>query len=118
MLKRSKEIDHELHAVEQRIKTYAKYNQFLHHSLIHHLNKYDLNTAENYVQYAMDGILFAVEGWVPVDKISVVHGLVENRDVHMEEVAIEPNDRVPTYLENRGASRLGEDLIRSMIFLQ
>jgi V/A-type H+-transporting ATPase subunit I len=32
-------------------------------------------------------------------------------DVHVEEIAIETTDAVPTYLENEGAGKMGEDLV-------
>ena len=31
--KRIKEIEKEIHAIGERLKTYAKYNEFLHHAL-------------------------------------------------------------------------------------
>lgn len=101
----------ELHATEQSLKTYAKYNEFLHHALIAKLNNHDLKAAQSHVQPRVDDQLFVTEGWVPVNKLDELQPLVHELNIHTEETAIEPTDSVPTYLENHGASRIGEDLV-------
>lgn len=108
--KRAFTVENELHETEQRLKTYARYNSFLHHALIHKLNAYHLNEALNGVQ-AVENNLFAIEGWVPVNKMKELEQLVAAMNVHVEEIAIEPTDAIPTYLENEGANKIGEDVI-------
>lgn len=105
------EIWKEIHEVEKRLKTYAKYNKFLHQALIYKFNRYDLQAAQNDVTMAMDDHLFAAEGWVPVNKVTEVKNLLHEVDVHAEEIATEPKDAVPTYLENKGLPRVGEDIV-------
>jgi V/A-type H+/Na+-transporting ATPase subunit I len=102
---------HELHETEQHLKTFAKYNTFLHHALVHKLNGYHLYEAEKYAQPELEGELFAVEGWVPVTKLNALKALVDQMQVHDEEIAIDSKEIVPTALENQGISRLGEDLV-------
>ncbi len=97
--------------VEHELRHYMKYNEFLHHALIEKLNRYHLHNAQTYVQQAMGGSLFAVEGWVPVNKVSQLDDVIGKLNVYYEEIAIEPTDVIPTYLENHGVSRLGEDLV-------
>ncbi len=108
---RLKEKESEAHAVEQELKKYAKYNTFLHQALNHQLNRFNLRSAEQLPREEMEGALFAVEGWIPADKISSLHTLTEDLLVHFEEIAIEKNEVIPTYLENTGVSRIGEDLV-------
>jgi len=79
--------------------------------LIDKLNTYHLYDAQSYVQAALGGSIFAVEGWVPESKLSTLDLLVERFNVYVEEIEIEPEDVKPTYLENEGLSRLGEDLV-------
>lgn len=109
--KRLREIRKELHMVDERLKSYAKYNVFLHHGLIYKLNTYHLLDAKSQVNFPMEGQLFAIEGWVPVTKEAMLQDLIKHSNVHVEQIAIDPNDAIPTYLENEGPSRLGEDLI-------
>lgn len=104
-LKKQKLIEHQLNA-------YSKFNKLLHHHQVNLLNKYHLFTVQNYVQGAMDGKLFAIEGWIPANKIADVEQFVKPLHVHAEEIAIEPTDIIPTYLENKGLSEIGEDVVK------
>lgn len=104
-------LEREIHETEHALKPYAKYNRFLHEALIEKLNVYHLQSAEHDVQTALEDTLFSVIGWIPENKIPEVEQLVEKMHVHMSEVAIEPADVVPTYLENEGINRIGEDVI-------
>ncbi len=67
--------------------------------------------AQNKVSYEIDDSLFVIQGWVPVNKIAELDELVKEFDIHCEEIAFEESDFVPTYLENKGAARMGEDLV-------
>ncbi|NGX42547.1 MAG: hypothetical protein K940chlam7_00827 [Chlamydiae bacterium] len=109
--KRYAQIQHEIAEKEQELKAYAKYNQFLHQGLVRKYNDYNLETAKKSANPEMEGNLFAVEGWVPENKIDQLHEMLKELDVHVVEIAIEPNELVPTFLENKGASRIGEDLV-------
>lgn len=97
--------------IEHKLKEYAKYNNFLHHALIDKLNHFHLYNAQTYVQQTMGGTLFAVEGWVPINKVKQLQDIVGKLNVYSDEIAIESTDVIPTYLENQGISRLGEDLV-------
>jgi len=98
-------------SIEHKLKPYAKDNEFLHHALVEKLNHYHLFNAQTYVQQTMEGKLFAVEGWVPMNKIDSLEKVIDNLNIYSEEIAIEPTDNIPTYLENQGLARLGEDLV-------
>lgn len=99
------------HKMEHELKGLAKYNEFLHQSLVEKLNRYHLYSVQTYVQQALGGSLFAIEGWVPGNKINRLSNIFDDLNIHFEEIAIELTDVVPTYLENEGLSRLGEDLV-------
>ncbi len=101
----------EFHQIDHELKMYQKYNRYLHDLLIEKLNTVNLINAQTYIQYAMDGKLFAIEGWVPENKIRQIQEVIGELNVHGEEIAIEKADVIPTYLENEGLSRLGEDLV-------
>lgn len=101
----------QLHEKEKRLRSFAKYRTFLHHALVNAMNKYQLKSTRESAQQAMDNTLFFIEGWVPVNKISSLFVLADKMNVYMEEVAVEPQDAVPTYLENQGFERIGEDVI-------
>lgn len=101
----------EILATEHQLKTYSKYKQFLHQALVYEMDRHNLNSTQNSVQNEMDGELFAIEGWVPVNKIAAMQQLADEQDIHVEEIEVETKDVIPTYLENEGFHRIGEDLI-------
>jgi V/A-type H+/Na+-transporting ATPase subunit I len=101
----------EHHKIDHELKEYAKYNEYLHRALVDKLNHYHLFNAQTYVQKEIGGALFVVEGWIPVNKEDQIQDIIGNLNVNADEIAIEPTDVVPTYLENKGMARLGEDLV-------
>lgn len=101
----------EIAHVETLLKIEAKYNTYLHHALIDRLNHFHFTQAKELVRLEIDENLFAVFGWVPENKVDALGTLARASQVHVEEVAIEETDRVPTCLENEGAARIGEDLV-------
>ncbi len=101
----------EIHRVEHDLKEFQKYNAYLHQVLIHKFNRESLYMTQGFSQTLLEGSLFAVEGWVPVHQTNILRELVENVHVYYEEVEIEPTDVIPTYLENEGIARVGEDLV-------
>lgn len=100
-----------LHLREKDLKSLAKYNSFLHHALVYKLNSENLFTTQKFAQPMLEGTLFAVEGWVPEHKAGILKTLGDDLHIHCEEIAIEPTDSIPTYLENEGMGKVGEDLI-------
>lgn len=108
---RSEKIKEEIHQAENELKPYAKYNKFLHEDVIRQMNEYNLENAESTVLPELDHALFVASGWVPVNKTAELHAIAKGKAVQMEEVAVEASDSVPTYLENHGPAKLGEDLI-------
>lgn len=104
-------INQEIHQIEHWLKGYAKYNTFLHHGLIEKLNHYHLHEAQSLTVDEVEGSLFVVEGWVPKNKIAALLDLTHHLEVDAQEIAIEDSDVIPTYLENTGLRRVGEDLV-------
>lgn len=101
----------EIRHVEKELKQLAQYNRFLHHALVHRMNIVNLEMANECRSNPIEGRLFAVEGWVPKTQIAAVIEFCSSLNVYAEEVAIEPPDHIPTYLENKKWSKIGEDLV-------
>ncbi|MEI8365708.1 MAG: V-type ATPase 116kDa subunit family protein [Parachlamydiaceae bacterium] len=113
--KRSHEIEKEKHALAKRLKAYAKYNRFLHNALFYQMDQFHLDEAKGFVELPFSSIegggLFVVQGWVPDHKIQQMQKFVEKMNVFAEEVGVNQNEHPPTYLENTGMARIGEDLV-------
>ena len=101
-----------IETTEAEIKKLNRYNLLLHQALIHRINQTNLQQAQETIEFELENQLFFAEGWVPIGKIANVKDLSEKYHVYFEEIAVESHDVVPTYLENQGPSKVGEDLIR------
>lgn len=103
-------IDH-THDLEVELKGDAGYIQYLNEALIEELNQHNLNFARREVSFPLENSLFAIEAWIPETKITSVYGMMDGMLIHCEQIATDPGEVIPTYLENNEVGRLGEDLI-------
>lgn len=104
-------INRRIDEFETELATLAHKKKLLQQGLSNALNHYHLEDSKERAQALLEGDLFAVEGWIPKNKIQLLHQLADEQHVFVEAIEIEEKDRIPTYLENRGFSRIGEDLI-------
>lgn len=109
--KKLSEINRQIHHIEAELKPMNRYNSFLHQALVKRMDEVHLTQTQAHAEHLLDGTLFAVEGWVPISKIKRLGSLCEEMHVHTEKIAFEKEDRIPTYLENTRAGKLGEDLV-------
>ncbi|MDR2539806.1 MAG: hypothetical protein LBC45_04320 [Chlamydiales bacterium] len=101
-----------LQKIEKELKESACFQPFLQEALITHLNAYHLEQAKNMVQYPLQKSIFCVEAWIPQNKVRILYSLVSDMAIHCESIAVEKEEIVPTYMENKGIARIGEDLVR------
>jgi V/A-type H+-transporting ATPase subunit I len=97
---------------EGELKDYAGYTIFLQGTLIEELNKYHLSCAKKEVVYPLQNSFFAIETWIPQNRVPSLFALMDGLSVHAEEVMIEKQEKPPTCLENKGLVEIGEDLIK------
>ena len=105
-------VEDAIHRFEAELKEYAGHIEFLHSTLIEEMNKHQLSCAKKDVVHHLEDSLFSVEAWVPENKIEKLFGLLEGMAIHVEQVVIEQQERIPTYLENTGTGLVGEDLMK------
>lgn len=109
---RLQEIDVERYRLEVQLKEFAKYTHSLRQSLASSLNNHTLNEAKENITHPLEQtVVFSIEGWVPQHKIHDLQSIVSGLGIHCEEVAQESHEKAPTFLENKGIARLGEDLV-------
>ena len=101
-----------LQKIERELKESVCFQPFLQEALITHLNAYHLEQAKNTVQYPLENSIFCVEAWIPQNKVRILYSLVNDLAIHCESIAVEEGEMVPTYMENKGIARIGEDLVR------
>ncbi len=105
------EIKEQIKKTEASLKSYAPYTDFLKEALLQKINQHDLISAKEGVAFELDDHLFHTMAWVPENKVRGLIALTSELSVHFEEVQIEPGDRIPTYMENHGVGKIGEDLV-------
>ncbi|MGD2169699.1 MAG: V-type ATPase 116kDa subunit family protein [Chlamydiota bacterium] len=96
---------------EKQLKENAAYLPSLREELKKELNAQHLHDAKNGADYVMSSSLFSIQAWIPQNKIEAFKGLTKNLLVDFEEIKVEKKDRKPTYMENKGWSKVGEDLV-------
>ncbi|MBS3903367.1 MAG: hypothetical protein KGZ30_03295 [Anaplasmataceae bacterium] len=104
-------LEKHLHKTESQLKKLVKEMNFLHEVLIEELNGYHLAVAKNGVAYPSENSLFVIEAWVPKNKVHSLFAMLQGMAVHAEAIVTEKSDRVPTYMENKGLGKVGEDLV-------
>lgn len=104
-------VHREIDALETDIARLAYHKKTLRQGLIEALNHHHLDLALATSDSFLEGEVFATQGWVPKNKEADLLKLADELQLHISPVAVEKEDRVPTYLENAGPARLGEDLI-------
>lgn len=101
-----------LHQIEAELKGYAGHLEYLNEALIERLNDFHLLAAKKEVTFPLENSLFAIEAWVPENKTHILYGIIDGMAVHCEQILVEEHDKVPTYMENKGVNRIGEDLVK------
>lgn len=104
-------VQKELQQIERKIHDSARALPYLQEGLLSHLNEHQLRITKREAISPLGPSLFAIEAWVPETKIKAMKGLMTGLDVFAEPIAIEEKDKIPTYQENQGAAKIGEDLV-------
>lgn len=105
------EIKARLVAIEEEVRNSAKALTVLQNGLFESLNGYHLDLVKHDTTSPLGESLFAIEAWVPETKIKALIGLISGLEVYAEEIQILPGEKIPTYQENKGVAKLGEDLV-------
>jgi len=111
LLEEQAHIQRSIDEVESELALLAHQRKLINQGLVDALNQHHLRDAKELAQDALEGKIFSVEAWVPKNKVALLHKLVEECQMYCVPIRIEQADRVPTYLENKGGGRLGEDLV-------
>jgi V/A-type H+-transporting ATPase subunit I len=101
-----------LHLLEIELKGFAGHIDFLRHVLVELLNDFHLAAAKKETQAPLGSSIFSIEAWIPENKVTAVFGMVDGMAILAENIAVEPEEKVPTYMENKGPNRIGEDLVK------
>lgn len=101
----------EHHVVHTRLASFTSFKEKLHQALYHALDHADLTFAKEGTHSAFDDQIFIATGFVPEDKIDTVLKCAKSFEIHAEEIAPDPEEVIPTYVENESVGKMGEDLV-------
>ncbi len=96
---------------EDEIAALAHHKKEIQKGLADALNHYHLHQSKERSDTHLEGDLFAIEAWIPSNKINALETLHQRTDISYEPILPEEKDRIPTYLENKGTGKMGEDLV-------
>lgn len=102
----------QIRAKKMRILELYAYRQDVIRSLCELHNAQNLSHAEESAKSLFDGKLFYALGWVISDRAHELLEVCQQFDVICEKVVEEQDEIVPTYLSNKGLSKIGEDLVK------
>jgi len=105
------QVQESIRSAEKELKEDTAYITYLKEHLVHEVNHSELELAQDEVDTHLGESLFAIEAWVPKNRLHGLFPLLEGLGIHAEEISIEKTDRVPTYMENSGFGKIGEDLV-------
>lgn len=104
-------LNEELTEVQTKLKAAAQFSDHLQDALIGELDDFHLSAAKDEANYPLDNSLFVIEAWVPENKVPGLFAMLQGLAVHAEPVLKEETDRIPTYMENKGVGKIGEDIV-------
>lgn len=105
------EIEIQIAKLETELKSLAVNLSFLQEAMIDCLNEHHLESAKHDAYYPLGDAVFAIEAWIPSTHENALMGLLSGLNVYSERIATEPNDRMPTCMENTGLAKIGEDIV-------
>ncbi len=108
---RAREVKVRLKEISNELRSFASCRKVVDDYYIHLLNAHNLDSVQNMTEGLVGGQIFAVEGWVPRNRLKDLEAAASRYAVSYEPVRVDDRDRPPTYLENRGFARIGQDVI-------
>lgn len=109
--KKQQYLQEEVLSLKSELKGFIAYKEDIKNTFHELYNNFSLQEGIAQSESCLKNHLFFVYGCIPENKITLIQSFGEQEGVYIDETEIHENDKVPTYLENTGVSRLGEDLV-------
>lgn len=101
-----------IHLLEAELKGYGGYFLHMQEALLEYLDEHALTDVKKQISFPLNNALFAIEAWIPENKLESLNHLLLDLDIWIEKVAVDEGEQVPTYMENKGHALIGEDLVK------
>lgn len=93
------------------IYSFVAYDRDVFNLYLKELNIVHYNSVISTSVEPLDGKIFVVQGWCPEKELNSVYNLVKDMPVTVIEIEPEKKDRIPTFMKNRGAAAIGQELV-------
>ena len=100
-----------LESLKKKLLLLRPFKQLLIHALTNEINSTNQDNAIKTAASHEKHSIFTVEAWIPLSKVDTMKSVLASLSINYEEIQIERTDREPTYMENNGTARMGEDLV-------
>ncbi|EPP34745.1 V-type ATPase subunit [Chlamydia ibidis] len=111
LMEREAQLHKDIHRKTSRLCELYAYRQEIVEGFCNYDNEQKLKHAEDSAEDIFKGHAFAVSGWVIASRAQELEKLCNAHGIYMTKVCPDDHEIVPTYLENSGISRIGEDLV-------
>jgi V/A-type H+-transporting ATPase subunit I len=111
LLVKKKELVKALHEKEQLLFELTSYQQMIYKAYLSHLNFFHLQEAKAQTNNYLEDTVFTISGFVAQNQLERLKELTKTFNITFSLVKLEKKDRLPTFLENKKASKIGEDLV-------
>lgn len=111
LLIKRKELQWLLSEREYNMHSLLAYLHALEELYCANLNRMNLSLAKKKVSHYLSHSIFGVEAWIPENKVQEMFVCILGKPIFSQEIAIYENEIIPTYLENHGIIRVGQDLV-------
>ncbi|MBF5051114.1 V-type ATP synthase subunit I [Candidatus Clavichlamydia salmonicola] len=103
--------EQQIKKIEKELKILSDNQTHLRKAFAQEVDKFRLQSVQSASALLLNDKYFALEGWVPVEQLEQVSKLAQSVTVFIEELTIDPDEVIPTYLQNKTMGKLGEDLV-------
>jgi len=97
--------------INRELEGYTAFTEFLQQQYLILRDRESLVKAQSSSQPMLQGMIFSAFAWVPQNHLDQLQHLCRKHRIASMEVEPDPKERIPTYLENSGVNRLGQDLV-------
>lgn len=102
----------ELEQTEQELKRRSLWLPGLKEAFVQAMNATKRESFESQARAPLDTHLFAIQGWIPQTHWDKVQALCLEENILLEKISPNKGEVLPSFLENQGLARVGEDLLQ------
>ncbi len=109
--KKLEETKNEKENILKKIYSFVPYDRDIYDLYLKELNIVNYDNVISASIEPLDGKIFVVQGWCPDKELKSIYEMVKEMPVTVMEIEPEKNDRIPTFMKNKGPAAIGQELV-------